>query len=125
MRSALAVGNSLLLLVVIASGALLAGCAVRESAFRVRGKIETVGNSEGCAMEVYRADTNALVIKRNIGLEFQETIVTAPGKHKYYLQISCPGSSVTYKSPTYELGTAEQYQHPLDSGTISLKGGAH
>jgi hypothetical protein len=126
MRSVLpAAVNSLLLLVVLASCAMLGGCAVRESAFRVRGKIETVSNSEPCTMEVYRADTSALVSKKNIRLEFQETVVTAPGKHKYYLTISCPDSSITYKSPVYEFGTAEQFQHPLDLGTISLKPKGH
>jgi hypothetical protein len=109
----------------LASWAALGGCAAREGAFRVRGKIEPVANAERCTLEVYRADTGALVTKKNVELEFQETVVTAPGKHKYFVTISCPGSAATYKSPVYEFGTAEQFQHPLDLGTIFLKGSGH
>jgi hypothetical protein len=106
----------------LATFAMFTGCAVRESAFRVRGRIESANNSENCTMSVYRADSGALVSKKNVNLEFQTSIVIAPGVHDYYLAISCAGSSAIYKSPVYKFGTAEQYQKPLDLGTVSLKG---
>jgi hypothetical protein len=124
MRNASTVGNSCFLLFVLVSSAIFGGCVARESAFRVRGKIQAVSSSEACVMQVYRADTGALIDKRGISQEFQETVVAAPGKHPYYLTISCGSPSLTYKSPTYEIGTAEQFQHPVDLGTISLNNGA-
>ena len=111
------------MLVVLVSSAIF-GCVARESAFRVRGKIQAVSSSEACVMKVYRADTGALIDERTVNREFQETVVAAPGKHPYYLTISCGSPSLTYKSPTYELGTAEQFQRPVDLGTISLNNGA-
>jgi hypothetical protein len=87
--------------------------------------VGSMSSSEACMMQVYRADTNTLIDERKIGQQFQETVVTAPGKHPYYLKISCGSPSSTYKSPTYEFGTAEQFQHPVDLGTISLNGGPH
>jgi hypothetical protein len=115
------VGNRRLFLIALALTFMSSGCAVRESAFRVHGKIESATASEDCTMEVYRADTGALVDRKTVPVNFKTTVVTAPGIHKYYLTISCPGSEMTYKSPVYEFGSAEAYQRPVDLGTISLR----
>jgi hypothetical protein len=72
-------------------------------------------------MEVYRADNRKLVTKRSIDIEFQETVVTTPGLHKYYIVIYCKGSSTIFRSNTYELGRPEQYTNPVDLGGIALK----
>jgi|SRR5580704_842743 hypothetical protein len=125
-RAALRVRSNWLCLMVFASFAMAAGCAVRDNAFRVRGKVETLqGTTGNCTMAVYRADSGTLVSKKNINVEFQTSVVIAPGVHDYYLTILCPGSSTVYKSPVFSFGTAGQYEHPLDLGTVSLKNAAH
>jgi hypothetical protein len=73
----------------------------------------------GCIGESgFRGD---VVVKRNIKPEFQESVLIAPGTHRYYMALYCKGSSAKYKSKTYELGVIEHYINPLDLGTISLR----
>lgn len=101
---------------------LLFSACVGESMFRVRGKIETIGQPHSCVMKVYRADTGNLAATMKVEPGFQKSVVIAPGSHRYYMTIECKGSSARCKSRTYELGSVEQYLNPIDLGVISLKG---
>ena len=93
----------------------------RDNAFRVRGKIETLAKPESCQMEVRRADTDQVMVKKNVDREFQETVGIAPGAQKIYVLISCPDSETVYKSSVYEVGRPDQYIHPIDLGVINLR----
>jgi len=125
MKSAFhAQSNSLVCFVLVLCACLQACGATRgprDNAFKVRGKIEAVNESENCQLEIHRADTAELMVKKSIGTEFQETIGIAPGSHKIYVVISCSDSAAAYKSPIYEVGKAQQYMHPIDLGMISLR----
>jgi hypothetical protein len=72
-------------------------------------------------MKLYRADKNQLVREIKVGPKIQISGPITPGRHKYYVIIDCAESSLTYRSPIFELGTVEEFEHPVDLGTVSLK----
>ena len=107
-------------LIVCGACVLLAAC-IGESAFRVRGKIATSDRPDSCVMKVYAVDGGYLAATRKVEPEFQESVVIAPGTHRYYITIECKGTSARYKSRMYKLGSVEHYLNPIDLGVISLK----
>jgi len=93
-----------------------------ESMFRVKGNISVpnAGVSQEYILEVYRADTHQLVKRVSIAPEFNESVVIAPGAHKYYMVISRPGTELKYRSPVFELGEVKHYLQPIDLGSVTL-----
>jgi len=96
------------------------GC-VAEGAFRVHGSIRLAGVPlrGNCHMKVVRADTQEVAKDLVVGPAFQETVVVAPGSRDYYFMISCPGAEDS-KTTTYSVTGAQQYEKPIDLGTITL-----
>lgn len=105
---------------------LLAGCFLphpgRESAFAVRGNIIPVHPTEpppDCELQLYRSRDDRKVQEISVSLKFERSFVIAPGIHKYYMVVRCPGDW-TYKTNVYELGATEHFVHPVDLGDIRL-----
>jgi hypothetical protein len=90
--------------------------------FRVKGNISVpnVSLSQEYILEVYRADTHHLVKRVNIAPDFNESVVIAPGVHKYYMVISRPGTELKYRSPVFELGEVKHYLQPIELGSVTL-----
>jgi hypothetical protein len=93
-----------------------------ESAFRVKGRIvkSDTADSRECILQLYRAEGKKPIRKVNVPREFVESSTIAPGFHRYYMVITCPGSPGQYTSYVFELGGSRHHAQPLDLGTIDL-----
>jgi hypothetical protein len=108
---------------------MMACLPIGDNAFSVKGRIEAPGIDEEtrCSLKLFRADllarSKSPVKELDIPPEFTVTLTVAPGVHKYYLSITCPGVSESYTSDVFEGGKHEQLITPIDFGTIKLNSG--
>ena len=98
------------------------GCAgflnpAAESVVSVRGRVANADPAEECGLELYSNNGKSLQ-HRPIPSEFKTSLVIAPGAHKYYVEISCPGHTGLFRSPVYDLGGGTR---SLDLGVVALR----
>jgi hypothetical protein len=96
----------------------ITGCVLlnvgSEGSVLIRGRIADVQPNVSCDLRLHR-DKRATAGERKIPAEFRTSVVIAPGRHNYYVEVSCEKGK--FKSSTYELGGMEE----LDLGLIALQ----
>ena len=110
--------------VAMACAALLScnGCAGflnpgAESFVSVQGRVSNVEPRAACDLKLFSEGGEARQTLPVRG-EFKTSLVTAPGAHKYYVEVSCPGHAGIFRSAVYELGGGTR---TLDLGVVALQ----
>ncbi len=93
-----------------------------ESWVRVKGRIVSANpeNPSRCKLMLYRKDGDRLAGTADVQADFHETFVIAPGRHKYYVVVTCAGASSEYRSRVYDLSDPRYFTDGLDLGTITF-----
>ena len=108
----------------VVSLTLLSAChllgPIGESVVHVRGNIDTAPEVATCNLELFREKAKSASRKAVVKLDFLESFTIAPGFHRYYFVITCPGVQGRYRSSIVELGGTRYINPPLDLGRITI-----
>jgi hypothetical protein len=98
----------------------MSACApIGDEGLTVRGRAEDAASvAYGLCLLDTRDVAGAVVDRRPVFGEFNETIIIAPRVADYSFAISCSGAAETYQSPIFRV---EPSSDPIDLGRIVLK----
>jgi hypothetical protein len=93
-----------------------------KGAVKVVGSVASPNNQAvgGCNLGLIRASDDTLIKRRDVGPRFEEVLFIPPIRDQYYLTVACQGTSMTYRSPIYELEGMKRHDNPIVLGRIVL-----
>jgi hypothetical protein len=90
-----------------------------DASLPVRGEVVADGAVVGaCTLELHTAKDDKLRRTQRVSRTFDTSFVVAPGKDRYYAQVSCEGLIGKQKSAVVEVGGPEKVA--IDFGRIVL-----
>jgi hypothetical protein len=87
-----------------------------ESSVSLQGKVIDIEPRATCHLQLY-GEKGQPRGELTMTPEFKQSLVIAPGAHKYYVEVSCEGHPGKFRSAVYELGGGAK---TLNLGTIVL-----